>query len=68
MDLALNNLQELMCRKTKPNQLYKTAAVQPLTSHLTNHPSKMRKTSRRSKDELISDVLWTPTGSHSSVG
>ena len=24
--------------------LYRTIAVQPLTSHLTNHPSKMNKT------------------------
>ena len=40
---------------------YKTVAVQPLTSHLTNHPKKMSKTyCWRNKDELRSDVLlWT---------
>ena len=30
---------------------YKTAAVQPLTSHLTSHPSKMNKTCRTLLDK-----------------
>ena len=51
---------------------YKTAAVWPSTSHLTNHPREKNSTSGhcwRSKDELISDVLlWTPTHGYPSVG
>ena len=48
---------------------YKKAAVQPHTSHLTNHSRVMSKTCWACKDELISDVLpWTPTYGHTSVG
>ena len=38
---------------------YKTAAVPPLTSHLTNHPSKTRSAGHcwRIKDGLISNFL-----------
>ena len=46
----------------------KTSAVEPLTSHLTNHPDKQVWCCRRSKDEFISDVLlWTTTHGHTSV-
>ena len=48
---------------------YKIAAVRPLTSFLTNLPSKMGKTYWRRKDELINNVLlWTPTHGHTNVG
>ena len=48
---------------------HKKATVWPLTSLLTNHPTKMTKTCWRSKDKLISDILqWTPTHGHTSVG
>ena len=40
---------------------YKTATVRPLTSHLVNHPKKVNKTYWRSKDVLISDILWSLT-------
>ena len=44
----------------------KTAAIWPLTSHLTNNPSKI---CWWSKDELISGaLLWTLTHGHTSVG
>ena len=48
---------------------YKTATVQPLTSHLTNHPSKTSKTyCWKSKHGLISnDLLFTFTHAHTSV-
>ena len=44
---------------------HKTAAVQPPTSHVTNYPSKMKKSCgarlEESKKKLISDVpLWIP--------
>ena len=43
---------------------HKTAAVQLLISHLTNHAEHCWK----SKDKLISNVLlWTPTDEHTSV-
>ena len=48
-----------------------TAAVWPLTSHLTNHSRHARYDGYcwRSKDELISDILlWTPTHGHTRVG
>ena len=43
---------------------YKTAAVQPLTSYLTNHAIKMRRyvgnTTERSKDKLMNENLkWS---------
>ena len=45
---------------------YKTATVQPLTSHLTNHSSKMNKTWREVK--VISDIFqWSPTNGHTIV-
>ena len=48
-----------------PNNI---AAVQPLTSHLTNYPRKTNKTGCRSKDKLTSDILlWTPTHGHTNV-
>ena len=48
--------------------LYKTVAVPPLSSHLTNHPSKTNKTCWRSKVKLIRDVLlWTLTHGWASV-
>ena len=34
-----------------------TAAVRPLIPHLATYPNKTSKTCRRSKDELISNVL-----------
>ena len=47
---------------------HKIAAVQPPTSHLTNHPSKMNKTlGIILKDKLII-ILPTPTHGHTSVG
>ena len=40
---------------------FKRVTLRPLTSNLTNHPSKTIKTCWRSKDEFIRDVLlWTP--------
>ena len=49
----------------------KTAAVEPPTSHLANHPSQTSKHAGHcwwSKDELLYDVLqWTPTHGHTSV-
>ena len=48
---------------------YKTATVQPLTSHLTNHPSKMSKTcwSLLKKYEQTCE-LQSLTHRHTSVG
>ena len=50
---------------------YRTAAVWPLTSNLTNHPRKMSKTCwamLERKDKLISNILlWTPIQGHISV-
>ena len=50
---------------------YKTAIVPPLTSHLTNNPSKMNKSCRalREKQEQTHKqyFLWTPTHGHTSV-
>ena len=47
---------------------YKSTAVQPFTSHLTNH-SRHAGHCWRSKDEFISNVfLWTPTHGHTSIG
>ena len=49
--------------------IYKTIVVQPLTSHLTNHPSKMNKTYRKNKEKLINIVLlWAPTHGPTIVG
>ena len=49
--------------KSRKQQSIKSAAVRPLTSHLTNHPRKMKRCTVhcwKIKDELISDVLhWT---------
>ena len=44
----------------------KTATVEPLTSNLTNHPSKMSKTCWRSMDEFMRDVL-TLTHGHTRI-
>ena len=41
--------------------LHQTVAVQPLTSHLTNHPSKTNKAYLESNNKLINDVLLWPT-------
>ena len=50
----------------------KTAAVLPLTSHLTNHMKQTRHADehcQRSKDVPISDILlWTPTYGQTSFG
>ena len=49
---------------------HKTAAEQPLPSHLTNHSrrSRLAENYRRSQDQFISDVLlWTPTHGQTSV-
>ena len=47
---------------------YKTAVIQPLTSHLTNHPTKTSHICWRSKDKLISNIFpWTTTHEHTSV-
>ena len=49
---------------------HKTATVQPLTSHLTNYPSKTRYTWLFwwNKDKLIPIIyLWTLTHGHTSV-
>ena len=58
MDLALNNLQKLMCHKTQTNKLtksidkkldgnystpHKIVVLRPHASHLTNHSSKTNK-------------------------
>ena len=51
-----------------PHGSNRTAAVQPLTSHLTNHPSKMSKTCWRSRDKLISKILLASTHGYRSVG
>ena len=55
--------------KQYPN---KTAAVQPLTFHLKNHPTKTNTTCWpcwRCLDELKSDViLWTPTQERAREG
>ena len=47
-------------------QHYKTAVLWPLTSHLTNHPNKMNKTKHcwKSKDKVMSKVLWNYTHTH----
>ena len=48
---------------------HKTTAVQPLRSHLTNHPSKTTKICCALLDELISDVLlWSSIHGHPNVG
>ena len=50
---------------------HKTAAVQPLTSHLKNHLRRTRYARHcwRNQDELISDILlWTPIYEHTTVG
>ena len=50
-------------------QVPKTAAIRPLTSHLTNHPIKLNKTCWRSNDELISNILlWICAHGYASVG
>ena len=49
-------------------ELYKTATVWPLTSHLET-PKKHTEHYWRSKDQLINNVLpWTNTHGHTSVG
>ena len=46
----------------------KTAAVRPLSSHLTNHTIKIAGLCWRSKDEFVSNILqWTPMQVHTSV-
>ena len=71
----MENTQEcyaLFWINPRSSTLRKTPAVRPLTSHLTNHPSKINKTCwslLRSKNELISNVLqWTFTNGHCSNG
>ena len=46
----------------------KTAAAWPLPSNLASRPSITSNTCWRSKDKLISNILWTPTYEHTSVG
>ena len=41
---------------------YKTAAVQPLTSHLTNHPSKTSKKCLGTAGEVMHSYTWTHQG------
>ena len=64
------NVPRMLLSKIIEATPHKTASVRPLTSHLTNYPSKTNKTRCwRNKDELINDVLqWTPTYGHTSVG
>ena len=68
------NYTRMLCAVS--NKSWKQHSVWPLTSHLTNHPSKMNKTWLwwcghfwRCKDRLISNVLFlTPAQGHPSVG
>ena len=50
------------------NKSYKAAVVQPLTTHLTNHPSKTCWTLLGSKNKLTSCILWTATYGPTSIG
>ena len=58
--------------QTREAAPYKTVAVQPLTSHLANHPRKASKTYwvlPEKQGWTQSDILlWTPTQGHTSVG
>ena len=57
-------------KKLRGFPLHEQIAVQPLTAHLRNHPSKTNTTYWwRSKNELISDVLLlSPTHGLDSIG
>ena len=62
MDLALNNLQRLICHKTNQTKPNKTATVRLLFTNLINHPSKMNKiwwALGEIKDELMSKLTKT---------
>ena len=68
MEKMLGITQEfyILFKKNPGSSTYKTAAVWPLTSHFMN---KTCWDCWRSKDKLISDVLfWTPTHGCTSVG
>ena len=61
---AASNIEQVM--EAAP---HKAAAVQPPTTYHENYPSWTNKTCRRSRDELISDVLlWTPSRKRAKAG
>ena len=68
----LNNVAACCLEQILKTVRYKTSVIRPLSSHLTNNPSKTNKTCWycwKSKDELISDVVWwTPTHGSTNVG